>query len=599
MTTTAGASSTRARRKALTAEIDRAVAGWVEAGLIDGTEWMQQGRRPLLETPLPAGPGVWFDLAAVERVLAFFLMLKQTIGRRHAGQPFRLMDWQVRYLIAPVFGLKRADGLRCIRTVWFEIPRKNGKSTLCSGLGLYLFAADREPGAEVYCVASARDQAAIVFDASREMAAGCKPLARRLGQRGIQRRRLIHPKTHSVFRVLSSDGMRQHGLNVHGGVIDEVHAHENSDVIDAVETGIGARDQPVLVFITTADDGGTGTAYATKREEIEALAGGHAEDSSVYGVVFGADDSAADFDPYSEDTLKAANPGFGVTVLADYLMGRAAQAQRSPAQLNRFLRLHLNVRTKQEIRWLKMDDWDGSARRPRSNIPVPVELDELEGRTCYGGLDLSSTTDMTAFSLWFPPVDPVDDTEPHVWVPFFWLPEDRIKDLERTTKVPLGRWSETPAHAGPALRLTEGGVVDYRAVRALITDELAPRFDIRSVGYDRWNAAETAKELETSGLVMDHVAQGYAGMNEPCKQLERLVLARRVSHGGHPILRWHVDCVGIRQNGDGYVKPVKPDRRVSSKRIDGVASGLNALSQWLGDRAEEEAPEPNIRIITA
>jgi phage terminase large subunit-like protein len=174
-----------------------------------------------------------------------------------------------------------------------------------------------------------------------------------------------------------------------------------------------------------------------------------------------------------------------------------------------------------------------------------------------------------------------------------------VKELERRTKVPLERWSKTAAHAGPALRLTEGNVVDYRAVRELITDDLAERFNILAIGYDRWNATETVKELADAGLEMEQVSQGYAGLNQPCQQLERLVLSRRVSHGGHPILRWHIDCVGLKTNADGYVKPVKPDRQTSAKRIDGVASGLNALAMHLSRVEPEEQPEPSIRVIGA
>ncbi|MCM2580455.1 terminase large subunit [Streptomyces meridianus] len=597
MATKGRASSTELRRAALTAEIDQAIAGWVDEGLVDGTPWLAEGRRPLLCTPIPAEPGFWFDRIAVERVLKFFLLLKQLIGR-HAGREFRLMDWQVRYFIAPVFGIKRPDGYRAIRTVWFEIPRKNGKSTLCSGLGLYLFAADREPGAEVYAAAGDRDQANIVFRAAANMASGSPPLARKLGRRGIQRKLLEHPVTHSIFRALSSEGLRAHGLNVHAGVIDEVHVHRNPDVVDALETGTGSRTQPLIVFITTADDGAeTGSIYATKREELDALVGGHAEDPTVWGVVFGADQDADDFDPFAEDTLKTANPGYGITVLADYLEAKAAQAKRSPGQLNRYLRLHLNVRTKQTTRWLSMDDWNACARTS-SGVPVPVELADLEGRECYGGLDLSSTTDMTAFSLWFPP-ESDDPEEPHVWVPFFWLPEDNLKHLERRTKVPLQRWAETAAHAGPALRLTEGNVVDYRAVRSLITDDLKERFVIKAIGYDRWNATETISELADDGLEMEQVSQGYGGLNDPCLQLERLVLSQQLSHGGHPVLRWHVDCVGIKTNQDGHMKPVKPDRQTSSKRIDGVASGLNALAMHLRRAEPDEVPEPNIRVIGA
>lgn len=565
-------SSTEQQRE-LWAAVDEAIDGWVEEGLVEFTGWTGQ---PLILTPLPKAKGTYFDQAAVERVLKFFLLLRQLIGR-HAGVPFRLLDWQVRYLIAPVFGIKRADGLRAIRTVWFEIPRKNGKSTLCSGLGLYLAFADREPGAQVFAAAGDKTQARIVFGAARDMATASPPLRKKLG-RGLQRHLLEHPVTHSVFRAVSADGDRQHGLNVHGGIIDEVHVHKNPDVVDAIETGVGSREQPLIVFITTADDGDDDSIYATKRDEIEQLAAGHSQDDEIFGVVFGVDERAEGFDPFSDETLQAANPGYNVTVLADYLRGKARQAQRSPAQLNRYLRLHLNVRTKQTVRWLNLADWDACGVKPRSGVPRSIDLDSLEGRLCYGGLDLSSTSDFTAFSLWFPPED--EDGE-HVWLPFFWLPEDNLHPLVEKTQVPFDRWAKTPGHHGPALRLTEGNVVDYVTMRELITDTLGERYDIRAIGYDPWNAGETVTHLADAGYEMEKVGQTYPNLNGPSKALERLVLSRRIHHGGHPVLRWNVDCVEIATDQNDNIKPVKPKRQTSRKRIDGVASGINALAMHL------------------
>lgn len=548
------------QRAELVAQIDASVRQFVDAGLIDATGW--QGE-PLIVTPIPAGDGVWYDVAAVERVVRFFLLLRHQKGRAARGDArFRLTDWQVRYLIAPVFGLKRPDGLRVIRTVWFEIPRKNGKSTLCSGIALYLLLADREPGAEVYAAAGDRDQANIVFGDAANMALSSPPIRRKLGKRGVQKKIIRHPVTNAVFRTLSSEGLRSHGLNVHGGVIDEVHVHRNPDVVDALETGVGAREQPLIVFITTADDGGPGTIYATKREEVETIAAGHEQAPDVWGVVFGVDDQAAGFDPFSDETLRAANPGYDVTVLGDYLRGKAAQAKRSPAQLNRYLRLHLNVRTKQTVRWLPLDRWDAGAE--------PLELGEWNGRIAVAGLDLSSTTDFTAAV-----VIARDDAGAVMVDPLFWLPEERLPDLERQTKMPLRRWAKE-GH----LLLTEGNVVDYRRVRRDFVDRLdVLGVELDEVAYDPWNATETVQYLEDDGFVMVPVRQGYASLSQPCKDVERLVFSNALRHSGHPVLRWHADVVEVRYDEGGNMKPAKPDRMRSGKRIDGMAALVNAVSR--------------------
>jgi phage terminase large subunit-like protein len=387
----------------LWAEIDAAVEGWCVEGLVERSDWPG---RPLIVTPLPAD--VTFDVVAVRNVLEFFGLLRQTKGQ-WAGKPFRLFDWQVRYELAPIFGLKRADGLRAVRTAWIEKPRKNGKSTECSAIGLYLWCADREPGAEVYAAAGDRLQAGIVFGQARQMAEGSETIVESVGLRALQRARLEHPRTHAIFRALSSDGARQHGLNVHGGIVDEVHVHKNPDLIDALETGTGSREQPLIVFITTADDGDDSSVYATKREYLEGIAAGTITDPSFYGVVFGVDDRAAGFDPFADATLHAANPGAGKTVTWDYLRKAAASARQSPSELNRYLRLHLGIRTKQTTRWLTLQAWDAAAGL--------ADAERWEGRTAFAGLDLSTTTDLTSFQMVLPYEPGVE-----VW-PMFWLPE--------------------------------------------------------------------------------------------------------------------------------------------------------------------------------
>ncbi len=548
--------------RAFSTEIDEAVADWIAAGLVTESEWKG---KPLIATPMPKGEGVYFDRAAVERVLRFFLLLDQLIGR-WAGHKFRLLDWQVRYLVAPVFGLMRADGKRLIRTFWFEIPRKNGKSTLCSGLALYLLMADREPRAEVYAAAGDKPQAGIVFRAARDMASASKAIRDKLGKRGIQRALLEHPGTGSIFRALSSDGSRQHGLNVHGAIIDEVHVHKNPDLVEALETGTGSREQPIIGFITTADAGEDGSIYATKREYVEGVASGAIVDESFFAVVFGADETAEGFDPFSQETLHNANPGYNVTVLADYLERKAAEAKQSPAQLNSYLRLHLNIRTKQTVRWLPLDRWDLGGQL--------IDDKEWKGLTAYGGLDLSATTDLTAFTL------TAHTGRDYIVHPMVWLPEERAAELERKHGIPFAKW-----HREGHMRFTEGNVVDYAQVRADIYAEVERLgCKVAETAFDPWNATETVQLMEADGWVMVPTRQGYATMTGPCKEIERAVMgstleAPMIRHGGHPVLRWNVDCCEVRYDDAGNIKPVKPDRNKSTKRIDVVASLVNSMSR--------------------
>lgn len=552
-----------------------ALVRWRKEGLLVPTEW---SGRPLLQTPCPAKKvdGAWFDEAAVVRVLRFFALLTHLIGR-WAGVDFRLLDWQVEYLVAPVFGWKHPDGRRIIRTVWFEIPRKNGKSTICSGLALYLLCADREPSAEVYAAAGDRTQARIVFGAAKRMASGSRSISKRLR---MLRDVLEHKTTGSIFRVLSSDGNLQHGLNVHGAVIDEVHVHKNPDTIDALETGVGSRDQPLVVFITTADDGDEHSIYATKREYVDSLAAGTISDATFYGVVFGVDDQVEGFDPFAEATYEAANPGIDVTVRREYLAAKAAEAAQSPKQLNRYLRLHLNVRTKQTVRFLPMVGWDYGAQM--------IADTEWSGVTAWAGLDLSSTTDLTAFAL-------VARTEKD-WIirPRFWLPEERAEELARKHALPFLEWRK---HG--YLTFTEGSVVDYTQVRTDIETEINRLgCHVAGIGFDPWNATETVQRLGESGYEMVQVRQGYASMSFPSKFLERMVLGSTAEkplfrHGGHPVLRWNADVVEVRTDDNGNIKPVKPARDQSSKRIDGIVAVINAF-HVAGVAEEDQEIEANL-----
>lgn len=553
-----GRSARRARAGwRYTQHVDR----WVKAGWVAPTEY--EGT-PLVRTPAPKRGEAVFDPAAVERVVKFFCLLQHVVGR-WAGVDFRLLDWQVEFFAAPVFGLKDKAGLRIVRTVWFEIPRKNGKSTLAAGVGLYLISADREAAAEVYVAAAKKEQAANVFRPAKKMAEGSPRVSARLKILGNL---IEHKRTGSFFRAIAAVGDLEHGSNVHGAIIDEVHVHKSRDTVDALETGTGARLQPLVVFITTADSGGSTTIYAEKRGYCELVAKGTVRDASFYGCVFGADKDAEDFAPFDRETIARANPGAGITVTWEYLLKKAEQAQASPGALNAYLRLHLNVRTGAHSAWLKPQSWDAGAG-------LVVE-EELRGRDCFGGLDLASTSDFTACAWLFPPVD--DDVEYDLLMRF-WIPRAAVvarKDLQ-----PLFEQWEAEGF----VRVTDGDVQDQDTIRADLEADLR-RFNCTEFAYDPWNAG-FVPSMANEGLAAVELRQTIGNLSPATKQVERWVGARALRHGGNPVLRWMVGNVTLFTDSAGNQRP---DKAKSHEKIDGVAALVNATACAIREREVQYAP---------
>lgn len=535
---------------------------------------------PLFRSPRPNGDGVWFDSAAVVRVLRAMHGLPHNKGR-WAGVPFVPDPWQIVWIVAPIFGWKREDGSRVFREAFVEIPRKAGKSTLASRLAVVLLCADGEMGAEVYAAAGSRDQARIVGNdmanvvrGNKRLASAAKPLTDRI----------VVESTGSVFRVLSKVAEVAHGLNVHGAVIDEVHVHKNRDLVDAIETGTGARSQPLIITITTADDGEEGTVYDEKHSTAVALSDGSAVLPSVWSVVWSADENA---DPLDEATWWAAQPGLGRSVSIETYREKAEKARQTPSFMPTFKRLYLNVRTREVRRFLDMDQWRVCGQM--------ISPGEFNGLPCWLGLDLSATTDMTAAVF----LGRDDDRDRWLVEPLFWLPEDRVSDIQHRTGVPLDEWVRSGF-----LRLTDGNVVDYRQVRADITstrDKLG--VEMIEACYDPWNATETIGELQDDGWVMVPIRQGFASMSPPMKELERLVLGSTVDrpllvHGGHPVLSWHASCLEAKSDGADNLKPHKPDRRKATKRIDGMSALLTALARGIhGAEVVRSAYEDNDLMV--
>ena len=435
------------------------------------------------------------------------------------------------------------------------IPTHN--TTVSTGLLLVLLAADGEPGAEVYTAAVDRPGAQRILDDAKTMVQASPALRRKLQ---TQATLIRSPSNNGIMRALSKYAEAAHGLNVSGAVIDELHVHRTRDLLDAILTGTGARDQPLTIIITTADEGKDHTIYAEQHQRTLNAAERIVVDPSYYGVIWAADESD---DPFASETIAKANPGAGTTVTWDYLRAQAEKARTTPSYLPTYLRLHLNLRRRSRAGLIDLKDWD--------HIGAVQMLDRrmVDGQSCWGGMDLSSTTDLTAAALLFPGEDGMFRVLAQLWVP-----EDRLEQLETLCQVPLSQWVKDGW-----LATTEGNVVDYRAVRKWLVDA-SRRFDLREVGYDPWNATETVTELAEAGIEMTPVRQGYASMSSPTKSLEKLVKMRRVLHGGHPVLRWHASALEVVRDQADNVKPVKPERDRSSQRIDGMVATINALYAW-------------------
>jgi phage terminase large subunit-like protein len=515
---------------------------------------------PLLSTPSPGEvPGAVFDPARVDRVIQVFGLLRHTQGK-WAGRPLSPDPWQVAYVLAPVFGWVRpnddGDLVRIVRRVYIDIPRKNGKTTTAGGVATYLTCADGEAGAQVYAVASGKDQARFCFDPVKAMAERSPALSQYVKTRQA---RIIHEPSGSYFAVVSKVADLLHGANIHGAIVDELHVHKSPELLEAVETGTGSRTQPLVVVITTADDGRQTTIYARRRSYVEQVARGALHDPTLYGVVWAAE---SDDDPFAESTWRKANPGFGVSPSREYLTQAANEARHSPADLAKFLRLHLGIRTKQETKFVEMATWDRNASM--------VDVRRLAGRQAYGGLDLAATSDLCALAWCVP-----DSEGGYDFVWRLWAPQDALEALDRRTSGEASVWVRQGL-----LTLTPGAVADYDHIRRQVNED-REWLDVQAIAYDPWNATSLVTDLLGDDAPMVQMRQGFASMSGPTKEFQRVLLdgteeRPRLRHGGNAAVRWQVDNLAVEMDAAGNVKPSKKN---SGDKIDAVVAAIMALDQ--------------------
>ncbi|PKR57495.1 terminase large subunit [Thalassospira lohafexi] len=515
--------------------------------------------------------GLYFSLPRADHAMTFFPKFLRHSKGEFGNHPFELSDWQA-FTTSVLFGWLYADTLlRRFIYAYFEVPRKNGKSTYLSGIGLYMFVMDGEPGAEVYTAATKSDQAKIIFLEAQNMVRKSPKLRKHISSMA---RHLEHPRTASVFKYISSDAKTQDGLNSHCNLVDEVHAHKDRTLIEVLETGIGARRQPLHLEITTAGS----DPYSICREHHDytvKVMTGVLDDDSWFGFICSIDKGD---DPFDEQTWRKANPNWGISVRTDTFKKIVDKARQNPASLASFMRLRLNVWSQTAEIWLDIRQWD--------KCEIVYDRASLRGRRCYAGLDMSSVSDITAPVLVFPPETA---GEPVKILPFFFVPSATIDKRAEDRAVPYGEWEQMGL-----IRRTEGSATDYDAIELLFLGDpdhgvegLRDEFEIVEMAFDRMFAGQIIQHFEAAGMVCVSIGQGMYSMAAPCRELERLVINGGIAHDGNPVMTWMVSNTAVKVDEHDNKKPIKPDSRKDMRKIDGVVAMLMAIGRMISAEPDQ------------
>jgi phage terminase large subunit-like protein len=468
-----------------------------------------------------------------------------------AGEPIQLEPWQA-FILTTVFGWVTPDGKRRFRRSYIEVPRGNAKSTLSSALALYMLTADREGGAEVYSLATTRDQARIVFGDAQTMARRSPGFRRRFSvEVGAHNMHVL--ASGSKFEALSAEGSTLDGLNIHFGCIDELHAHKTRTVYDVVETGTGKRDNSLLWVITTAGSNRAGICYEV-RTFVTKLLDRVFEDDTQFGIIYGLDDGD---DWTSDSSLIKANPNWGISVRPEVLLPLQAKAMQLPSAVNNFKTKHLNEWVNADTAWMDMRAWDACADNA-------LDIEAFAGQPCWIGLDLASKTDIAALVLLF--AHP-EITDAYIVFGKYYLPEDTVSASGNSQ---YEGWMRTGR-----LTVTPGNVIDFGWIEADLL-EMASRFEVQAVAFDPFQATQLSTRMLSEGLPMIEVRPTVLNFSEPMKTLEALVLQKKLTHDGDPVLTWMASNVVAHLDVKDNIYPRK--ERPENK-IDGIVALIMALSR--------------------
>ena len=500
-------------------------------------------------------PPSHYDKKKADRAVTFIENLCHTKGK-WAGTPFWLLPWQEQ-LIRDIFGIVKPDGNRQFRTAFVEICKKVGKSELAAAVALYLLYADNEPSAEVYGAAADRQQASIVFDVAKQMVEMSPALMKRSKLMGATKR-IVNYSNAGYYQVLSAEVGGKHGFSVSGLVFDEIHTQPNRQLYDVLTKGSSdARQNPLHFIITTAGNDRHSIAYELHTKAVDILEGRRV-DPTFYPVVYGLKD---DEDWEDEANWYKVNPSLGYTVDIERLRDAYREAKQNPADEVTFKWLRCNMWVSSTVAWIP------DAIYMRGN--EPIDVDALAGRDCYAGLDLSSTGDITALVLIFPPRN---EDEKYVLLPYFWIPEETIPRRVKANSVPYDIWEKQGY-----IMSTEGNVIHYDFIEKFIMD-LSEKYHILEIAVDRWNATQMIQNLEGEGFTIVPFGQGFSSMSAPTKEFYRLLMEGRIIHGGNPVLRWMAGNVVIDTDPAGNIKVTKAK---SKEKIDGIVAAIMALDRCI------------------
>ena len=499
--------------------------------------------------------GWYFDRKAAQRAISFIEKLKHTKGK-WAGQRFKLEPWQ-QFILWNIFGWMKADGTRRFRYVYVEIARKNRKTALSAGIGLYMIFADGEARPEVYSAATVKDQARICFSDAVEIVKKTD-LKNYLSP---YRNSIVYELKGGTMKPLSSDYGTHDGLNPSCGIIDEFHAHKDSGMFDVIKSAFGARRQPLMFIITTAGFNKNGACYAYRSNVIKVLQGIN-EDDSLFGIIYTLDSNEEWDNP--KMWIKS-NPNLGVSVFPEYLSDQVNDAKNRPEAVRNVMTKNVNLWVDAEKTWILDDMWQ--------KCIGTTDRESLRGCQCWGGIDLSNVSDITAFVLLF------HENERFQLLPFFWIPEEKMMEKIRKENINYDKWVQQGY-----VKVTAGNVLDYDFVKADIL-QIVEEFDFQSTAYDRWNASQTIIDLQNEGMECSPFGQGYGSMGAPTKEFEKIVLTQKLEHFGNPVLRWMIASTVVKTDPAGNIKP---DKEKSVQKIDGIVASIMALGEWMTAQSEED-----------
>ena len=493
---------------------------------------------------------------AIKFIEGFITHVKGELG----NTPFILADFQREQIIKPLFGWVDKNGLRKYRTCYIEIPRKNGKSNLSAAIALFMLYADGEIGGEVISAAADRNQANIVFGIARKMVLNSKELSSR-GR--VFRNSISVESSGSYYKSISSESTTAHGMNLSCAIFDELHAQKDRELYDVISTSMGSRKQPLLICITTAGYDRQSICYELNQYAIK-VRDGIIKDPSFLPVIFRAEND----DDWTDPKVWAkANAGYGTIIKKEYFRQQFNKAINTPSFQNTFKRLHLNIWTNAESGMFTDKEWTDC------NLEK-IDLSKFENADCFGGLDLASTRDLSAFTLLFPDAE----GEYFTVVPFIFVPSAKLEQRKGGDGVDYQTWSDN-GH----LIVTEGNVTDYSFIQAKIL-ELAERFNLISISFDRWNSSQLVINLMSEGLTLNPIGMGYISQNAPTKLMESLVLDKKINHGGHPVLRWCMSNVVLETDAAGNIKLSK---KKAKDKIDPIASTVMAFAEYMNTLDDE------------